>query len=80
MDFHGFHRFSWILMVFRGSGGRKFASLKKQPAAPIETFARFQAFHRFSWISLIFIGFRRYGDKGQPGAPIETFARFQAFH
>ena len=52
-----FHRFSWILLVFRGSGGSKFASLKKQPAAPIETFARFQAFHGFSRISSIFMDF-----------------------
>ena len=53
-----------ILIVFRGSGGRKFASLKAQPAAPVETFARFQAFHGFSWISSIFIGFRRSGVMG----------------
>ena len=56
---------------------------KRQPAAPIETFARFQAFHRFLCISLILIVFRisgvtDAGDKGQPVAPIKTFARFQA--
>ena len=28
---------------------------KAQPAAPIETFARFQAFHGFPWISSIFM-------------------------
>ena len=73
-------------MVFRGFGGRKFASLKAQPAARIETFARFEAFHGFSWISSIFMVFRESGSrkfanlKAQPAAPIESFARFKAFH
>ena len=80
-DFHrfplifiGFHRFPFILLDFYGFHG--FPSMnayngKIRPAAPIETFARFQAgflssedFHRFPLIiidshgfSLIFIDF-----------------------
>ena len=58
--------------------------LKAQPAAPIETFARFQAFHRFHGFSLILMVFHgsgviEFGEaKKQPAAPIKTFARFQA--
>ena len=54
----------WILLIFTDFQvfrGMRVSSLKVQPAAPIETFARFQAFHEYSWISLIFIGFRRSG-------------------
>ena len=80
MDFHGFHRFSWVFvdLVSWMLGGDK-----AQPAAPIETFARFQAFHgfhRFSWILMVFrwSGGREFaGLKIQPAALIETFARFQ---
>ena len=49
-----FHRFSWILMDFHDFGVWVLKLLKARPAAPIETFARFQAgflssedFHRF---------------------------------
>ena len=49
--FIDFHRFWWIFMYF---GVWMLKLLKRQPAAPIETFARFQAgflssedFHRF---------------------------------
>ena len=57
MDFHGFHGFPLILMVFRGFGVLKFGGAKRQLAAPIETSARFQTVHRFSQI---FIDFHRF--------------------
>ena len=86
IDLKDFHRFSRMLMIsmdLHGFLAWVSENGKRQPAAPIETFARFQAFHRFSWISWIFMDS---GDlrarmpiqpKVQPAAPIETFARFQ---
>ena len=59
--------------------------VKRQPAAPKETFARFQAgflssedFHRFLWI---FIGFHNFSwilMDFHVFRGVETFARFQA--
>ena len=49
--FKVFFRFPSILMVFHGSGVIKFGRAKIQPAAPTETFARFQAFRRFHGFS-----------------------------
>ena len=68
------HRFSKILMDFIYFGIWMPKGLKGQPAAPVETFARFQAgflssedFHRFPLIfmvshrfPLIFIDFHRF--------------------
>ena len=78
MDFHGFPSMS----AYNGKVG---------PAAPIETFARFQAgschlrtFIVFYGLSKIFIDFHRFwawifdAGKGRAVASIETFARFQA--
>ena len=56
---------------------------KAQPAAPIETFARFQAFRRINgFLSILMVfhgsGVRKFGRaKTQPVAPIESFTRFQ---
>ena len=60
IDFHGF--LAWV-----------FENGKRQLAAPIESFARFQVFHRFLWICMISIDF--HGFFAQAG-----FLSSEAFH
>ena len=57
MDFHGFHEFPLILMVFRDLVSWMLGGDEVGLVAPIETFARFEAFHRFSEIFIDVHGF-----------------------
>ena len=68
-----FMEFSRTLKVWMLGG------YKKQPAAPIETFVRFQAFHVFSLFFVDLVSRILGGDKTQHAALIETFPRFQVF-
>ena len=65
--FMDFYRFSLISMGFHGCRGLDVTAGKGQPAAPIETFARFQAgflssedFHRFLSIFIDLYDFYRF--------------------